>query len=172
MIDLSGLNDIQWRHRSADVHADQIPVLLRDAIERDYLDRPEVFGMLSVLLSPDLTLQPQAVDAIPFLIQMVACDDTSIQAEAASVIEAIAQCLDLADDALTDGSLSNRVRLSLLNHKAVLQDAFTDCLDRKMRGDIKQVLSYLDTITPCPSCGERLRSADARQCFHCGHDWH
>jgi hypothetical protein len=25
---------------------------------------------------------------------------------------------------------------------------------------------------PCPECGERLATPMARQCFHCGADWH
>jgi hypothetical protein len=29
-----------------------------------------------------------------------------------------------------------------------------------------------DSETPCPYCGQRLRTASAKQCRHCGMDWH
>ncbi len=31
---------------------------------------------------------------------------------------------------------------------------------------------WLESLPPCPYCGEKLRTPEAKQCRHCLRDWH
>jgi hypothetical protein len=50
-----------------------------------------------------------------------------------------------------------------------MQTLVDRCLNRPVR---KKVRPAPEPQSLYPQCGRRLRSAEAKQCFHCGADWH
>jgi hypothetical protein len=59
----------------------------------------------------------------------------------------------------------------------LLLQAIAPDVDKKRPFFEQQEARWRDEVqtpppTPCPFCNEPLRTAKARQCYHCGADWH
>ena len=50
----------------------------------------------------------------------------------------------------------------------------TDCSisEGKIWVDNKRKEKYIESLPPCPFCGEKLRTPAAKQCRFCFRDWH
>ena len=128
--------------------------------------------MAQILGSRPHEIYPAAAEAIPFLVRVAASSHSAIQSGAMQLLAYIAWCANFSNDVLDKNSAAYAARIALLNCRDTLS-ALANSTDVDGRKHLAELLEQLSVeLRPCPNCGQKLRSPQAKQCFHCGHDWH
>ena len=116
------------------------------------------------------SLSSAAPTVLTELITLAMNDSFPIRHRALAEITYLAYCAN-NDSALNKKSVEFAVRQVLVDSKPKFQH-LANSNEPLIRLHATRVLAQIDSVHPCPECGQNLRTPKAQQCLHCGSDWH